>query len=91
MKRNEPKDIDAICRDGALIDRAMQTATREAIKQHRQAGLLMPVWRDGQTVFITPDGSGNNGVRENFSEGMLTIKSSGNPSRFDLSNHAPIA
>jgi hypothetical protein len=32
MTQNEPKDIDAICRDGALIDRAMQAAAREAIK-----------------------------------------------------------
>ena len=55
MTRNEPKDIDAICRDGSPIDRAMQAATREAIKQHQQAGLLMPVWRDGQTVFMTPE------------------------------------
>lgn len=55
MTQNEPKDIDAIFRDGTLIDRAMQTATREAIKHHKQAGLPMVVWRDGQTVLISPE------------------------------------
>lgn len=55
MTQDEPKDITAIFRDGALIDRAMQAATREAIKHHKQAGLPMVVWRDGQTVFITPE------------------------------------
>ena len=55
MTQDNDKNIAAIFRDGALIKQALQTATREAIKQHRQAGLLMPVWRDGQTVFITPD------------------------------------
>lgn len=55
MAQDEPKDIDAIFREGTLIDRAMQAATREAIKQHKQAGLPMTVWRDGRTVFISPE------------------------------------
>jgi hypothetical protein len=55
MTQDEPKDIEAIFRDGTLIDRAMQAATREAIRQHKQAGLPMIVWRDGQTVLISPE------------------------------------
>ena len=55
MTQDNGKDIDAIFREGTLIDRAMQAATREAIKQHKQAGLPMVVWRDGQTVFISPE------------------------------------
>ena len=55
MTQDEPKDIEAIFRDGTLIDRAMLAATREAIKQHKQAGLPMVVWRDGQTVLISPE------------------------------------
>jgi hypothetical protein len=55
MTQDNGKDIDAIFREGTLIDRAMQAATREAIKQHKQAGLPMVVWRDGQTVLMSPE------------------------------------
>ena len=55
MPHDNDKDITAIFREGTQIKRALQAATREAIKQHKQAGLLMPVWRDGQTVFIMPE------------------------------------
>ena len=55
MTQDNDKDIAAIFRDSALIKQALQAATREAIKQHRQAGLLMPVWRNGRTVFIAPE------------------------------------
>jgi hypothetical protein len=55
MTQDNDKDIVAIFREGTPIKRALQAATREAIKQHKQAGLFMPVWRDGQTVFMTPE------------------------------------
>lgn len=55
MTQDNDKDIDAIFREGTLIDRAMQDATREAIKQHKQAGQPMVVWRNGQIVFISPE------------------------------------
>ena len=55
MTQDNDKDITAIFRDGTQIKRALQAATREAIKQHKQAGLPMVVWRDGQTVFMSPE------------------------------------
>jgi hypothetical protein len=55
MTQDNDKDIAAIFREGTQIKRALQAATREAIKQHKQAGLPMVVWRDGQTVFISPE------------------------------------
>jgi hypothetical protein len=55
MTQDHDKDIDAIFREGTPIDRAMQAATRDAIKRHKQAGLPMLVWRDGQTVLMSPE------------------------------------
>lgn len=55
MTQDNDKDIAAIFRECTQIKRALQAATREAIKQHKQAGLPMVVWRDGQTVFISPE------------------------------------
>jgi hypothetical protein len=55
MTQDNDKDITAIFRDGTQIKRALQAATREAIRQHKQAGLPMVVWRDGQTVLMSPE------------------------------------
>jgi hypothetical protein len=52
---DDVKDIEAIFREGVQIDRALETATREAILRHKQLGLPMPVWRDGKTVLVTPE------------------------------------
>jgi len=46
------KDIDRIFIEGVLVDRAVRDAVREAIRQHRQAGLPMAVWEDGKVVWV---------------------------------------
>lgn len=55
MATEPNKDIAAIFREGVLIDRALEAATREAIRQHKQAGQPMVVWRDGKVVHISPE------------------------------------
>lgn len=55
MATDDTYDIGAIFQDGTRIDQAMEAADREAIKQHIQAGLPMPVWRDGETVYLSSE------------------------------------
>jgi len=50
--QNEPKDIEAIMRDGKLIDQAMRRAVNEAIREHRLLGLPMVIERDGKIVWV---------------------------------------
>jgi hypothetical protein len=48
-------DVDEICRDGSEIDDAVERAGREARLKHKQLGVPLVVWRDGQVVEIPPD------------------------------------
>ncbi len=55
MATEPNKDIAAIFREGVLIDRALEAATREAIQKHKQAGQPMVVSRNGKIVLISPE------------------------------------
>ena len=55
MTTQNNKDIGAIFREGVLIDRALETAAREAILRHKQLGQPMTVWQDGKTVLVAPE------------------------------------
>jgi hypothetical protein len=50
-----PKDISRLFREGTPIDEAMSAAVREAVLQHKRAGLPLVVWRDGKIVWIPAD------------------------------------
>lgn len=52
MKRAKPKDITAIFREGTLIDRAIAAGARDAIRRHKQAGVPVVIWRDGEPVWV---------------------------------------
>jgi hypothetical protein len=41
--------------EGALMDEAMKAAVRDAVRLHKEKGLPLVVWRDGKTVWITPE------------------------------------
>jgi hypothetical protein len=45
-------DIDALFKEGTQIDAAIVEAAREAILAHRREGLPLPIWKDGQTVWV---------------------------------------
>ena len=52
MKRRETKDIGKIFAEGTLIDEAMRRGVREAMRQHRLAGVPMVIWRDGKILHV---------------------------------------
>jgi hypothetical protein len=54
MKNDKQKDIGELFADTELVSRAMRTAVREAILQHKRAGNPIAVWRDGKVVWIPP-------------------------------------
>ncbi len=49
------KDIPQIFRDGKPIDDALNAAVGEAVLRHRQQGQPLAVWRDGKTVWLSPE------------------------------------
>ena len=59
MKRNKSKkgdiDIAALFIDGALIDKAINDAVREAIERHKRLSQPIVIWRDGKVLTIAPE------------------------------------
>jgi len=55
-KINESKpDIDAIFKEGRLIDQALAESVRQALLMHKLAGNSVAQWRDGKVVLIKPE------------------------------------
>lgn len=54
MSRRPSRDIEKIIRDGTAIDQAIVAARRRVIHQHRQLGVPLVIWRDGQVVEVPP-------------------------------------
>jgi len=52
VKSKRRKTIAQILREGSLIKRALKAAVRDAIRRHKQAGVPMAIWRNGQSVFV---------------------------------------
>lgn len=48
-------DIEALFADGKQLDAALAAAGREALIMHKRMGYPVPVWRDGQVVWIPPE------------------------------------
>jgi len=55
MSRRPSHDIERIIRDGTAIDRAIVAARRRVIRRHRQLGVPLAIWRDGQVVEVAPE------------------------------------
>lgn len=55
MESRLPRDVDAICREGKLIDEAVERAGRDARLRHKQLGVPLVVWRDGKVIEIPPE------------------------------------
>lgn len=55
MNPRRVRDIESILRDGTAIDRAMVAASRRAILKHRQLGIPLVIWRDGQVAEVDPE------------------------------------
>lgn len=54
-RRKALPDIEALMRDGRAIDRAINSAIREAVLQHKRAGNSIAVWSRGKVVWIEPE------------------------------------
>ena len=55
MAKRSRKDIRAILRDGAAIDRAFEAARRRVVREHLRLGIPLAVWQDGRVVLISPE------------------------------------
>ena len=55
MSHRPRRDIGRIIREGTAIDRAMVAAQRRVILRHRQLGIPLVLWRDGQVVEVDPE------------------------------------
>jgi hypothetical protein len=55
VKLRTTEEIDRIARDGDAIDRALVAAYRRTVLRHRNAGVPMAFWRDGQVVEVPAD------------------------------------
>ena len=47
--------IDRAFAEGTPIDRALEAAVQEALRQHKQAGNPVVEWRDGEMRWIQPE------------------------------------
>ncbi len=55
MSSKPSRDIGSIIREGTAIDRAIVLAQRRVIRRHRQLGVPLVLWRDGQVVEVPPE------------------------------------
>jgi hypothetical protein len=55
MANESANDIARILQQRELIDEALNAAVRDAVLRHKQLGQPLAVWRDGKTVWLTPE------------------------------------
>jgi hypothetical protein len=55
MSEETRDPIDRAFAEGTQIDRALEAAVREALRQHKQAGNPIVEWRDGEMRWIQPE------------------------------------
>lgn len=59
MKTEAQKDVSRIfAEDRRLIDEALKQGVREAMLRHKRDGLPVVIYRDGKTVWVTPEDLG---------------------------------
>jgi hypothetical protein len=59
MKTERKKAISRIMvEDGDLILEALKQGVRDAMIRHKQAGLLVVIWRDGKIEWVMPEDLG---------------------------------
>ncbi len=55
MNQRPKRDIESILRDGTAIDRAIVAARRRVVLRHRQLGVPLVIWREGQVAEVSPE------------------------------------
>ncbi len=51
-RTDQAKDVTAILQDDELIDQALQKAALRTIREHKQEGLPLAIWRDGKVAWV---------------------------------------
>ena len=55
MPPRRTKDIEKLLEDDAVMTAALAKGIRAALRQHKQAGNPIVVWRDGKIVWVPPE------------------------------------
>ena len=55
MAARTDKDIGGLIRERTQVDAALARGVREALARHCQAGVPAVEWRDGKSVWLTPE------------------------------------
>lgn len=55
MTQQPERNSEAAIRDGDALDRAIVAARRRVIRRHRQLGVPLVIWRNGEVVEVTPE------------------------------------
>lgn len=55
MNRRAARATERAIRDGDALDRAIIAARRRVILRHRQLGVPLVIWRDGNVVEVAPE------------------------------------
>jgi hypothetical protein len=59
MKPEAQKDVNRIfVENGHLIDEALKQGVRDAMLRHKEAGLPVVIYRDGNAVWVMPEDLG---------------------------------
>ncbi len=49
------KDLLTILRDRVLVEQALREAALQALREHKEEGLPLAMWRDGQVVWMSAE------------------------------------
>lgn len=54
-KTDPSLDVGALFQDDALIGGALERAVRRTIREHKEEGLPLAVWRQGKVVWVAAE------------------------------------
>jgi hypothetical protein len=55
MTNESPRDISEILSDPNVVIEAINEATQEAVRRHKQMGVPMAIWKDGRVTWVAPE------------------------------------
>jgi hypothetical protein len=54
-RNTDGRDIPRLFEDDQAIEDALATGVRQALREHKQAGVPVVEWRDGRVVVVPPE------------------------------------
>lgn len=55
IQNDRSQEIESRIRDSAGVHEALRRSVADAIRRHVLCGRKVPVWRNGQVIWITPE------------------------------------